>query len=82
MAEKGTHINSVRQDTATILITNILLIWRGTFFEKYVAKGYAIEIRLGTTVLVLVLRMCGAKPLFTIYTFMAWRRKTLHLHAH
>jgi len=37
MAEKGTYINSVRQDkfeiTATIFMTNILLIWRVQFMK-------------------------------------------------
>jgi len=37
MAEKGTYVNSVRQDkfeiTATILITNILLICRVQYME-------------------------------------------------
>ena len=44
---------------------------------------YAREKSLVTTDLVHMLRVSGAKPLFTVhYTFVEWRRNTLRLHAH
>ena len=44
---------------------------KGYNLWKQAAKGYASEKRFGTTNLVRMLRMSGAKPLFTMYTFAA-----------
>jgi len=43
MVEKGTYVNSIRQDTAIVLTTNSLLIWRGTIYGNRLPRGTQVK---------------------------------------